>query len=376
MKRIFTKISAFVLAFSFCVCMAACSSSPTSSTSNSSSDNSSESGATQAGYDREELKSDFLSLADKVTVNETSVTFTDANGKSVTIDKNPKKVYNLYASFTTLWYEAGGSVAGCIGGSSSIDLYKQYIGRDITADEGVSVVATSSSGSKWSVEKIISGQPDLIICSTAMSGYSTISSPAEAAGIPVIAVNYDSFSDYLKWFKVFCNLTGKPELWDSIATKALDDVVEVLMEIPLENNPTVFCMFSGTTKFQANLSSTVVGSMVKMMRATNIADSWYTETGATRVDINLETVFAGQPDMILVQCHSDMESVTSLMNEQYGDNAVWKAIPAVQNEQIFFLEKALFHNKPNSRFAEAYQKLAQILYPDVQFSFMSEESNV
>jgi iron complex transport system substrate-binding protein len=113
-----------------------------------------------------------------------------------------------------------------------------------------------------------------------------------------------------------------------------------------------------------------------MMRATNIADSWYTETGATRVDINLETVFAGQPSMILVQCHSDTDSVTSLMNEQYGDNAVWKAIPAVKNDQIFFLEKALFHNKPNSRFAEAYQKLAQILYPDVQFSFMSDENNV
>lgn len=360
MKRLLIQICTLALAVGLCIGMTAC----TNNTTNDS--------GKQEGYNREELKSDFLALADEVTVNETSVTFTDANNNTVTINKNPQKVYNLYASFTTLWYEAGGTVAGCIGGSSSIDLYQQYIGRDITADEGITVVATTSSGSKWSVESIISGQPDLIICSTAMSGYSTISSPAEAAGIPVIAVSYDSLSDYLKWFKVFCNLTGKPELWDSIATKTVDDVVEVLMEIPLENNPTVFCMFSGTTKFQANLSSTVVGSMVKMMRATNIADSWFTETGATRVDINLETVFAGQPDMILVQCHSDTEEVTGFMNDIYGDNPVWEAIPAVKENKIFFLEKVLFHNKPNSRFAEAYQKLAQILYPDVQFSFMSD----
>ena len=30
----------------------------------------------------------------------------------VTIRKNPQKVVNLYASFTTLWYEAGGTVVG------------------------------------------------------------------------------------------------------------------------------------------------------------------------------------------------------------------------------------------------------------------------
>ena len=50
---------------------------------------------------------------------------------------------NLYASFTTLWYEAGGEVIGCIGGDSSVTLYEEYIGRDITQDEGMQVVATS-----------------------------------------------------------------------------------------------------------------------------------------------------------------------------------------------------------------------------------------
>ena len=72
------------------------------------------------------------------------------------------------------------------------------IGRDITQDDGVTVVATSSSGKKWDVESIIALRPDLIICSTGLSGYSTIESPADAAGIPSIAVEYNDFSDYLK----------------------------------------------------------------------------------------------------------------------------------------------------------------------------------
>lgn len=318
-------------------------------------------------------KTEFLKLADEVVVDDTSVTFKDAtsvDGSTVTIRKNPGKVVNLYASFTTLWYEAGGSVVGCIGGSSSQELYLEYIGRDITAGDEATVVATSSSGKKWDTEKILELQPDLIICSTAMSGYSTIESPAKAANVPVIAVDYDDFSDYLKWFKVFCNLTGHTELWESVAMKALDEVVEVLAEIPADNGTKVFSMFSGSKSLQANTSATVVGGMVKAMNCSNIADSWQgTLDGAGRRDINLETVFAANPDIIIVQCHAGADVAKKQVEDTYGSNPVWQLLNAVKNGKVFYLEKTLFHNKPNSRFAEAYQKLAGILYPDVNFSF-------
>lgn len=280
---------------------------------------------------------------------------------------------NLYASFTTLWYEAGGSVTGCIGGESSQSLYTEYIGRDITADEGVTVVAASSSGKKWDTETIIALQPELIICSTAMSGYSTIESPAKAAGIPVIAVRYDDFSDYLKWFKVFCNLSGHPELWDSIAMKALDDVAEVLCEIPDGNAPRVLSMFANASTLEANTSSTVVGGMVSAMKAVNIVDSWDNTEGANRLTINLETVLAADPDIIIVQCHAGTDAAKVQVEETYGSNPVWQSLSAVKNGKVFYLEKSLFHNKPNSRFAQAYQQLAQILYPDADFSFKSEK---
>lgn len=316
----------------------------------------------------EALRTSFLAKANEVTVNDDSVTFTDASGKeSVTIKKNPKNVVNLYASFTTLWYEAGGKVAGLIGGSSSVELYKEYIGRDITADEGVTTVATSSSGKKWATETIVAMKPDLIICSTAMSGYKTIEAPAAAAGIPVIAMSYNDFSDYLKWFKVFSNLTGHPELWDEVALKALNEVVDVLLACPTENTSNVFCMFSSADTLQANTSSTVVGGMIDAMNATNIVDKWDGAATAERVDINLETVFAANPDIILVQCHVGKEGAEALVASLYGSNPVWQSLDAVKNGKVFYLEKTLFHNKPNSRFAEAYKVLAGYLYPDMKF---------
>ena len=320
---------------------------------------------------KEALRQEFLAEANKVEVSEDAVTFLDAvsNEVAITIPKNPQKVVNLYGSFTTLWYEAGGKVIGCIGGKSTTALYKEYIGRDITGDEGVTVVAEATSGKKWDTETIISLQPDLIICSKAMSGYATIEAPAKAANIPVIVVNYDDFSDYLKWFKVFCNLNGQPQLWDEVAMKALDEVVAALVECPQEGSPTVFSMFSGAESLQANTSNTVVGGMITAMNGENIVDSWEDAAGAERLDINLETVYMANPDIILVQCHAGAEAAKEQVAEFYGEDVVWQSLKAVKEGKIFYLEKELYHNKPNSRFAEAYQKLAQILYPETEFTF-------
>lgn len=316
-----------------------------------------------------ELRAKFLEKADQVVVEADSVTFEDASSETVTIQKNPQKTVNLYGSFTTLWYEAGGTVAGCIGGDSAITLYQEYIGRDITQDEGVTVVATSSSGKKWDVESIIAQQPDLIICSTAMSGYSTIQAPAEAAGIPVIAMSYNDFSDYLKWFKVFCNLNGQPELWDTVAMPALDKVVDVLCRIPVdqENPPKVFAMFSAAKdNITANTSNTVLGGMISEMGAINISDA-DADSDADRIEINLESVYAADPDLIVVQCHASTDDDAAQLEGVYGDNPVWQSLRAVQDGKIYFLEPHLFHYKPNSHFAEAYKTLAEIIYPDIDF---------
>ena len=150
--------------------------------------------------------------------------------------------------------------------------------------------------------------------------------------------------------------------------KALNEVVDALVECPKDETVTVFSMFSGAESLQANTSNTVVGGMITAMNGTNIVDTWNDTTGAERLDINLETVYVSNPDIIVVQCHAGAEAAQKQVAEFYGNDVVWQSLKAVQEGKVFYLEKELFHNKPNSRFAEAYQKLAKILYPDAEIS--------
>ena len=290
--------------------------------------------------------------------------FTDASGEVRRIHKNPSCVVSLYASFTTLWYEAGGTVIGCIGGNTARTLYTEHIGSDITEDAGMTVIADSAAAKKWNLEKLAALHPDLILCSTAMDGYETVKIPAAAADIPVIAVHYDTFRDYLKWFKVFCHLNGQPQLWEECALAVLDQVMEILEHIPADSAPKVLSVFADASGLQANTSGTVLGEMIRMMHAVNIADGGNTGE-AERIGINLESVYAADPDCILIQCHTDMDTARQIIAETYGDHPVWQSLRAVREGRVYYLDKSLFHNKPNSRFAEAYRILAEILYPEL-----------
>jgi len=319
--------------------------------------------ALSAETEAEAIRRTFLAKADEVTVTDSHVIFTDGTGRIVTAEKDPQRTVILYSSFTTLWYEAGGDAVGCIGGNTASSLYRGFIGRDITQDHGMTVVSTASMAKKWDVESIFALRPDLIICSAAMNGYATVQAPAAATNTPVIVMEYDDFSDYLKWFKVSCHLSGHPELWESVAMKALDEVVDVLLSCPKTNTPSVLCMFSGAESLSANTSYTVVGGMITAMNAANIADAWENTAAAERLDINLETVYAADPDIILVQCHAGADTARELVERLYGSNPVWQSLTAVKEGRVFYLEKNLFHNKPNSRFAKAYVSLAEYLYP-------------
>lgn len=321
-----------------------------------------------ASEEAEELREKFLALADEVEVTEDEVIFQDnttEEGVEHKIKRGLDRVAILYGSYTTLWYEAGGQATAVIGGDN-VKLYEKVIGRDITQDEGVEVVAETNSGQTWDVERIIANQPELIICSQAMSGYSTISGPAEAAGIEVLCLSYDTFEDYLKWFKVFAHIAGEPELFEEVALKVLDEVILTILACP-EEAPNVAILFASPKDFTLNTKATSIGAMVLDLKAHNVVDEWDNPDGAKRLPVSLEMLFTINPEKILVQTHTSEDKCREVIEENFGDNAVWKELDAVKNEELYILDTNLFHRKPNSRFAEAYKQLAQILYPEVDF---------
>lgn len=314
-----------------------------------------------------EIKARLMAEAEAVRVNEDSVTFEDESGRGeLTIPKKPQKVAVLYGSHACLWTEAGGTVSIGIGGKNAVALYKEQIGRNILED-GVIVVSETSSAKNWNVEAILAEQPDLIVCSTAMSGYSTISAPAEAANIPVIALTYNGVSGYLKWFKVFANLNGKPELWKDIAEKTADEIVEIIAKVPEGEAPRVLPIMASSKGVMGNLKNSNMGLIIEDLKAVNLADVSDAESSKSRVSMDLESIFAANPEMIFVQGTISEADAKEKLDAFVDGNPVWEELSAVKNDKVYYMPKALFHYRPNHKYDEAYRMMASYLYPGVDF---------
>ena len=99
--------------------------------------------------------------------------------------------------------------------------------------------------------------------------------------------------------------------------------------------------------------------MLAELGCINIAD----EDGSLLDDLSMEAVIAADPDFIFVTTQGkDAEAIQQNIVDTLLNNAAWNQLRAVKNGQYYILEKELYNLKPNARWGEAYQKLADILY--------------
>ena len=93
----------------------------------------------------------------------------------------------------------------------------------------------------------------------------------------------------------------------------------------------------------------------------NIADS---ETGLLE-NLSLETIVAEDPDYIFVVVQgSDPADAQALLEATLLSNPAWEGLTAVREGRYHVMDQRLYNVKPNARWGEAYEKLADILYPE------------
>ena len=125
--------------------------------------------------------------------------------------------------------------------------------------------------------------------------------------------------------------------------------------------PTVLLLRSASTSCKVkNSKGTVLGEILADLGAVNIADS---DTSLLE-DLSLERIIADDPDYIFVVFQgSDQAAAQKTLDAALTSNPAWDTLSAVQNGHFYLMEKELYHLKPNARWGEAYQKVADILYP-------------
>ena len=265
-----------------------------------------------------------------------AVTFTDALGRTVTVE-SPKRVAALIGSFADVWCLAGGKDTLV---AAADDTWTQF-------ELGLPETVVNLGGVKEpSAEALLAAQPDFVIGSAKTAADVDLLPTLEQAGIPTAYFEVSTFEDYLAMLEVCEQVRAQV---DAAVARAEGK----------EGPSVLYLRATGSSCKVKNSENSVLGEMLAALGCVNIADS----DASLLEELSMEAILAADPERIfIVMQGSDQEKVRQTLESAVLSNPAWQQLSAVKNGRVYYMDQQLYNLKPNARWGEAYEKLAEILY--------------
>jgi len=280
-----------------------------------------------------------------------TITFTDVLGRSATEQKQPERTAALIGSFADMWILSGGSIC-----AAAEDAWEDF---GLELPDAVYIGGAHSPNP----ELLLAADPDFVIASASTASNVALMDVLDAAGIPVAYFDIDNFEDYLWTLGILTDITGRKDLYEQNGTALAAQIETVKRDFADSSLPaqqrTVLLLRAASGFVKAkNSEGTILGEMLADLGCINIADS----DASVLETLNVESVIRQNPyHIFVVTMGADPEKAIDQLNRMMQENPAWGTLDAVQEGRLHLMERKLFHNKPNVRWAESYEKLCDIL---------------
>ena len=282
-------------------------------------------------------------------------TFTDDLGREVTLEAAPRRVAALTGSYADIWCTAGGRDTLVASASDAWTDFDLGLGEEVANIGGAMGV---------SVEELLAAAPDLVLASTNIPSNQEMLPALEAAGVDVAFFSVDTFEDYLRMLEICTGLTGSPEAYQTYGEAVAEEIEAARARAAAaleEQGPekVLYIRAAASVVKPKGSSGTVLGEMLADLGCINIAD----QDQSLLEDLGMEAILAADPDKILIVLQgADPEPAKAQLEGEVLSNPAWQQLTAVREGRVYYMDKDLYHLKPNARWGEAYDHLVEILY--------------
>jgi iron complex transport system substrate-binding protein len=219
-----------------------------------------------------------------------------------------------------------------------------------------------------SIETIISLEPDLVLMTANVSSNEEMAKSLEEMGIETMLV--DTSDNAYQRFKenayLFSKVLGNDDTYEEKITPIVEKVDEIIAKAEeIEDKPKVAAIFATSKSLSLESEGALTGEMISLLGGKNILkEEDILAEGETRVDFSIEALIAQNPDIIMFSTMGDIDKAKETINTMISENPVWEEVEAVKNNRVYYLPKEFSVYKPNERYDEAFQYIANLLYPD------------
>lgn len=278
-----------------------------------------------------------------------AVTFQDDLGRQVSVEK-PRRVAALIGSFADIWCLAGGK------DSLVAAAHDTWTSFDLGLSEDV---ADLGSITEPSLEALIASEPDLVLASCKTDADVVMLETLEAMEIPVAYFSVSTFEEYQRMLDICTQLTGQRDNYERYGMALQRQIDEAKAKSDGSRPTVLYVRATGSSVKVKNSQDSVLGEMLRDLDCENVADS---DTGLLE-SLSMEAILAADPEYIFVVLQgADSTKVQENLNKALLSNPAWQSLTAVREGRYYVLDNALYNLKPNARWGEAYEKLANILY--------------
>ena len=280
-----------------------------------------------------------------------AITIVDDLGRTVTVEERPQRVAALIGSFADVWCLAGG--ADTLAATAN-DAWTSFEGLPL---DGVVNLGASKD---LSLETLIASEPDLIVasCNTALD--LELLPTFEKMGIPAAYFEVSTFEQYLSMLERCTLLTGDAQAYEENGMAVRQQVEDAIARVDGSAPTVLYIRVSSSGCKVKNSQDNVLGEMLAALGCVNIAD----QEDSLLEDLSMEVIMEEDPDYIfLVYQSADPSVAQAVADEMLRSNPAWGTLRAVQEGRCYVMEQSLYNLKPNARWGQAYEQLADILYP-------------
>lgn len=255
--------------------------------------------------------------------------------------KPPKNIVALSKSVAELWTLSGGTI------TATTDDALELPG----AENAVSIGTLTTA----SLEVILSVNPQLVILTLDIPLHKTLERNLRTLGIKTYIADVKNFSDYENVMADFTKLTGRKDLYKKNVSDVQNQIEKIKNLYAGKVKGTYYFVRASTTKnkvLKNHFGNEIFHDLglESIIEDDNLLD-----------ELSTEQLLAKNPDYIFVTFQGNEKKGRESFKAAYENSPVWSELKAVKNDKVIFLPKDLFNYKPNARWAQAYEVVADAI---------------
>ncbi|MBR6737856.1 MAG: ABC transporter substrate-binding protein [Clostridia bacterium] len=281
----------------------------------------------------------------KIDLGEPICVFLDNSGYEVKLYSKPKNVAVLFSSFAEMWNLAGGHTSITVGES----VERGFVPQGTKLVDG-------GAGKQINVELLVSYKPDFVIASSDIPKQVEAVSFLRSQGVPCALFKVDSFLDYKNAMQKLTQVTENQTAYETNVLQVENEIANQKQRINATNAKKILFLRAFSTGAKAKASNdNFVCKMLNELYAENIAD----EAPVLLDGLNEEVILINNPEIIFISTMGSEQSAKNYIENYFSTTL--SSLSAVKNNSFYYLDKNLFHFKPNARWYLAYKTLIDII---------------